>query len=76
MKMDYKPLLDRPSKLLDSVREQLETIRDSVQDDYDGRSEKWQESNEGCDQADWIADLSDIFDTIEGCVNELESLAK
>lgn len=66
---------------LETLKEEEEEARDALQDKYDNKSEKWQESEAGNAMYDkiesWnseISDLEDAFNELESCTSSLGNI--
>jgi hypothetical protein len=74
MKAADKKLLDKCISEIEEVMASVETIRDRLQEEYDGKSEKWQEGEKGEALSQLITDLSAITEEhLTSARDELEN---
>ena len=78
--MNKKFLSDSIGKLIDikqdleALTEEFVTIVDELQDSFDEKSEKWQESENGEKAAMKIDDFGSVKDTLESLVQDVDEL--
>lgn len=61
------------SKIID-LREDLEILLEEMQDDYDSKSERWQESEKGEELQGQISTLENIVNAIHDAECDIEEL--
>lgn len=61
------------SKIID-LREDLEILLGEMQDDYDSKSERWQESEKGEELQEQISSLENIVNAIQDAECDIEEL--
>lgn len=59
--------------LLSQAQALLEEVRDTAQEDFDDKSDKWKESEAGETMEAWIAHLSDAIDELENVDSNIEA---
>ena len=61
---------------LDACKVSLEALYGEMQDNWDEKSEKWQDGDNGVAESDRIAVLTDAADTVHNVITDLESNAE
>jgi len=78
--MNKKFLTDSVDKLIDikqdieALAEEFETVVNELQDEFDNKSEAWQEGDKGEKAAMKIDDFGSVKDTLESLAEEVNEL--
>lgn len=64
--------LDATIEILERAKGKIEDLKDSLQEVFDNRSDKWQESDKGSEAQDFIDFLDDQYNDIDSIICNLE----
>ena len=64
--------LDATIEILERAKAKIEDLKDSLQEVFDNRSDKWQESDKGSEAQDFIDFLDDQYNDIDSIICNLE----
>jgi hypothetical protein len=62
MKTADKKMIDKCISDIEEIGSSIETLRDRLQEEFDDKSEKWQESDKGEELSQVISDLSAVIE--------------
>jgi hypothetical protein len=74
MKKAHQTDLQKAEALLEEAQNLITNVKESLQDDFDSKSEKWQESEKGDDAQDIINCLETMAEELETAYDSLNSI--
>ena len=74
MKKSHQTDLQKAEALLEEAKNLITGVQESLQDDFDNKSEKWQEGEKGEEAQQLIDDLSSIVDEVETAYDNLNDI--
>lgn len=59
---------------LEAIKSEIEEFKDNLQDQFDSKSEKWQEGEKGEEMQGNISRLEDLLNELESAYSSMEDL--